>query len=106
MRTTTLSIRETIGILLQDLSKGVEVLEAEDLIILDLYMPGMNHLDGLRTMKEKFSSILVVILTGSIDMNDAKTSLEQGAAGYIPKNIGARIMLDAMKLILSGENIY
>ena len=57
-------IRETIGTLLQDLSKNVEVLEAEDfkgalaqatngaapdLIILDLYMPGMNHLDGLHT---------------------------------------------------------
>ena len=111
-------IRETIGILLKDLSDGVEVLEAEDLkgalkhatagdapdlIILDLYMPGMNHLDGLRTMKEKFPSIPVVILTGSVDMNDAKTALEQGAAGYIPKNIGARVMLDALKLIMSGE---
>jgi DNA-binding NarL/FixJ family response regulator len=69
-------------------------------------MPGMKHLDGLRTMKEKFFSIPVVILTGSVDMNDANTSLEQGAAGYIPKNIGARVMLDALKLILSSENIY
>jgi two-component system nitrate/nitrite response regulator NarL len=111
-------IRETIGVLLQDLSKDVEILEAEDfkgamkhattdsapdLIILDLYMPGMNHLEGLRTMKEKFPSIPVVILTGSVDMNDAKSSLDQGAAGYIPKNIGARVMIDALKLIMSGE---
>jgi DNA-binding NarL/FixJ family response regulator len=66
-------------------------------------MPGMNHLDGLRTMKEKFPSTPVVILTGSVDMNDARTSLEQGAAGYIPKNIGARVMLDALNQILSGE---
>ena len=111
-------IRETIGILLQDMSNDVEVLEAEDfkgalkqaisgavpdLIILDLYMPGMNHLEGLRTMKEKFPSTPVVILTGSVDMSDAKSALDNGAAGYIPKNIGARVMLDALKLILSGE---
>lgn len=111
-------IRETIGMLLQDLAKDVELLEAEDfkgamkhasigsapdLIILDLYMPGMNHLEGLQSMKEKFPSTPVVILTGSVDMNDAKSSLDQGAAGYIPKNIGARVMLDALKLIMSGE---
>ena len=83
-------IRETIGVLLQDLSKNVEVLEAVDfkgavkqassgtapnLIILDLFMPGMNHLEGLRTMKEKFPSTPVVILTGSVDMADAKSAL-------------------------------
>ena len=66
-------------------------------------MPGMNHLDGLHTMNEKFPSVPVVILTGSVDMSDAKSSLDQGAAGYIPKNIGARVMLDALKLIISGE---
>lgn len=111
-------IRETIGVLLQELAENVEVLEADDfkgalkhansggvpsLIILDLFMPGMNHLDGLRTMKEKFPSTPVVILTGSVDMVDAKAALDNGAAGYIPKNIGARVMLDALKLIISGE---
>ncbi|MEQ8193402.1 MAG: LuxR C-terminal-related transcriptional regulator, partial [Rhodospirillales bacterium] len=111
-------IRETIGVLLRELAADIEVLEADDfkgalkhansgpipsLIILDLFMPGMNHFDGLRTMKEKFPSTPVVILTGSVDMVDAKSALDNGAAGYIPKNIGARVMLDALKLIISGE---
>ena len=82
-------IRETIGLLLQELASETEILEADDfdgalkqassgatpeLIILDLYMPGMNHLDGLNTMKEKFPSTPIVILTGSVDMDSERYS--------------------------------
>lgn len=79
-------IRETVGILLTKLAKDVEVVEAStfdealakamsgpppDLIILDLYMPGMNHLRGVEEMRARFQHVPIVILTGSVDLNDA-----------------------------------
>ena len=62
-------IRESVSALLKTISGEVEVLEASnfdeavdkasleplpDLIILDLYMPGMNHLNGLDAMGRRF----------------------------------------------------
>ena len=111
-------IRETVSTLLKKISGDVEVLEASnfdeafdracqgplpDLIILDLFMPGMNHLNGLDAMGRRFPGIPIVILTGSVDLNDAYTALERGAAGYIPKTIGCQAMLNALRLVLSGE---
>ncbi len=111
-------IRETVSGLLQNLAGEVEVLEAAnfdeavaktsqgplpDLIILDLFMPGMNHLSGLDVMRKRFPGVPVVILTGAVDLNDAYTALERGAAGYIPKTIGCQAMLNALRLVLSGE---
>jgi len=111
-------IRESVSTLLKKISGDVEVLEASnfdeafdkasrgalpDLIILDLFMPGMNHLNGLDAMGRRFPGIPIVILTGSVDLNDAYSALERGAAGYIPKTIGCRAMLNALRLVLSGE---
>ena len=111
-------IRESVSALLKNISGEVEVLEASnfdeavdkasleplpDLIILDLFMPGMNHLNGLEAMGRRFPGIPIVILTGAVDLNDAYTALERGAAGYIPKTIGCRAMLNALRLVLSGE---
>ena len=111
-------IRETVGILLKRITSDVDVIEASnypealvkassgsapDLIILDLFMPGMNHLKGLEEMRQKFPRVPIVILTGSVDLNDAYAALENGASGYIPKTIGSQPMLNALRLVLSGE---
>lgn len=74
-----------------------------DLIILDLYMPGMNHLRGVEEMHGKFPRVPIVILTGSVDLDDAYAALERGASGYIPKTIGSQAMIHALRRVLSGE---
>ena len=111
-------IRESVSALLKNISGEVEVLEASnfdeavdkasqgplpDLIILDLFMPGMNHLYGLDAMGRRFPGIPIVIPTGAVDLNDAYTALARNAAGYIPKTIGCRATLNALRLVLSGE---
>ncbi len=111
-------IREGVCSLLRTFSNASEILEASNfndalsiassekqinLIILDLFMPGMNYFRGLDTMHGRFPDIPIVILTGNVDMNDAIASLEHGASGYIPKTIGSKSMLNALELILSGE---
>ena len=88
-------IRESVSTLLKNLSDEVDVLEAAnfdeafdkaareplpDLIILDLFMPGMNHLNGLDVMGKRFPGVPIVILTGAVDLNDAYTALERGGS--------------------------
>jgi DNA-binding NarL/FixJ family response regulator len=111
-------IRETVGTLVRKVASNVDLVEASnfgeavakassgsvpDLIILDLYMPGMNHLRGVEEMRSKFPRVPVVILTGSVDLDDAYAALERGASGYIPKTIGSQAMLNALRMVLAGE---
>ncbi len=111
-------VREGIRLFLERLDTGVAVLEAAnfaealeqaeaapelDLIILDLVMPGMNGLAGLKIMRSRFPDVPVVVLSGSNQRSDALNAIKAGAAGYIPKSIGGEALLNAVRLIRSGE---
>jgi len=74
-----------------------------DLVLLDLQMPGMNGLQGLATMKRRFPSLPVVMLSGVADASQVRDALRQGAAGFIPKGLSGKTMLKALELVLSGE---
>ena len=74
-----------------------------DLAVLDLNMPGMNGLSGLTVMRQKFPDMPVVILSGSIKRTDVLNALEHGAAGYLPKTLSGKALVNALRLMLSGE---
>lgn len=77
-----------------------------DLILLDLRMPGMRGTCGLATMVETFPQTPVVILSGSIDSADVMECIDQGAAGYLPKTLNSTAMINALRLVLSGEKYF
>ncbi len=111
-------VRENLRDFLHGLAPDVVVLEAEtfpeaetiasrharlDLVILDLLMPGMDGLEGLRRMLKLKPNVPVVILSGSTRQRDIVGAIELGAKGFIPKTISGKAMLNALHMILSGE---
>jgi len=74
-----------------------------DMIILDLDMPGMNGLSGLEKMLSKNSGVPIAILSGTIDKKIMRQALQLGSKGFIPKTISGKAMLNAIRLILSGD---
>lgn len=74
-----------------------------DLVILDLKMPGMVGFSGIRKLHEAYPDTPIVILTGSTLRQDILGAIENGARGFIPKTIGGKAMVNALKLVLSGE---
>ena len=73
-----------------------------DLVLLDLDMPGMNGLDGLKRIVQTYPSLPIVVLSASDNPGDIDYALEIGAAGFVPKSSPADIMLSALKLVLAG----
>jgi two-component system nitrate/nitrite response regulator NarL len=73
------------------------------LAILDLYMPGMDRLEGLSRFKTAFPSVPVLILSGSTQPDDAFAAIEAGAAGYIPKTMRGETIIGVLRLVLAGE---
>ena len=73
------------------------------MIILDLKMPGMDGLTGLRQMRAEFPNTPIVILSGSDDPEDVAESIRLGANGFIPKTMVGAALVTALKLVLNGE---
>ncbi|MGE0660854.1 MAG: LuxR C-terminal-related transcriptional regulator [Reyranellaceae bacterium] len=74
-----------------------------DLIILDLYMPGMNGPGGLRRLREIRPDTPVAVLSGSVNAQDIEGVLDAGAAGYLPKTMIGAAFVNALSLVLNGE---
>ncbi|MFA7431030.1 MAG: response regulator transcription factor [Rhodospirillaceae bacterium] len=77
-----------------------------DLILLDLRMPGMLGTRGIDMMVAAFPKTPVVILSGSVEASDVVGAIDHGAAGYLPKTLSSTAMINALRLVLSGEKYF
>lgn len=56
-----------------------------DLIMLDIFMPGMNGLDFLINLRQQGKGVDVIVITAACDNNHIKKALQFGAVDYIIK---------------------
>ena len=75
---------------------------AVDLVLLDIQMPGMNGLDGLRPLREAFPQARVVLVSASVAPDAVREARARGADGFLPKSASGADILDAITLALSG----
>lgn len=59
--------------------------EMPDAIISDIRMPGINGLDLLSIIQEKYPKLPVIIMTAHSDLDSAVSSYSRGAFEYLPK---------------------
>ena len=76
---------------------------AVDLVMLDLRMPGMSGLHGLRQLREAYPEIPVALLSGVAERADVQEAMALGASGYFPKTLSGKNMLQAIYKIMQGE---
>lgn len=73
-----------------------------DLILLDLGLPGLSDIDALKAVRKEMPLTPVVILSSNDDGTKVQEILNLGAQGYIPKSTSAKLLIRALKLVLSG----
>jgi two-component system, OmpR family, copper resistance phosphate regulon response regulator CusR len=74
-----------------------------DLLILDLGLPGRHGFDVLRELRERDSTLPVVILTARDSVRDTVVGLEGGADDYITKPFRFEELLARVRVRLRGE---
>jgi len=74
-----------------------------DLALLDLSMPDKDGFTLLSYCRKNFPLVPSVVLSASKEQSDLNRALDGGALGFIPKDTTSEVMLNALRLIMSGE---
>ncbi|WP_108386774.1 response regulator transcription factor [Yoonia sediminilitoris] len=93
---------EAVGTL-DEAHKRIMVDEPYDLILLDYNMPGMNGLNGLSETLAMEGGQRVALISGEAKREIAEQALEAGAAGFVPKTLAAKSMINAVRFMAMGE---
>lgn len=83
---------------------GVEALEIitreqPDYVLTDLQMPEMDGLTLVRKVKEQFSGVPIILMTGHGSEAVAVEALHVGAASYVPKENLRRGLVQALRIV-------
>jgi len=108
------SIRKTIEGVLHDEGYGTvavgtaqelfKVLESESplLVLLDIWLPGMDGIETLERLRQINSSIPVIMMSGHATIATAMKATKLGAADFIEKPIDLDLLLKSIKGALQG----
>jgi NarL family two-component system response regulator LiaR len=76
-----------------------------DVVLLDLFMPGMDGLAVLAAMREARLDAAVLVLTSSADDQHLVQAIKAGALSYLPKTAGVDQVVDSVRAAARGESV-
>lgn len=86
---------------------GAELLDlveanAPDIVLLDYHMPDVDGLSCLRTIRQRWPQVRVVMLSASENPKQISEALDAGASAYIGKRINPRDLASALHQVAAG----
>ena len=76
-----------------------------DVVLLDIRMPGMNGVVATGEIKKRYPDVKVLVLTTFDDSDYILSALNNGACGYLLKDIGATALIEAIRNAYAGDTI-
>jgi len=73
-----------------------------ELVLLDLRLPDVAGFDALARLQREHPDLPVVVMSGEDDAGLVREALQRGALGYVPKSSQPAVILQALRLVLSG----
>lgn len=76
-----------------------------DVVLMDIRMPNMNGVAATKKIKETSPEIKIIILTTFDDSDYILSAINNGASGYLLKDIGSTALIDAIRNAYAGDTI-
>lgn len=73
------------------------------LALVDLGLPGMNEMDGVRQLRANHPQVLLIVMAWRPERSRVLGALAAGAHGYVPKHYSWTDMISAIRTVLSGQ---
>ena len=73
-----------------------------DAMVMDLGLPGMSGIEGIRLLRERYPKLALIVLTVFDDDNRIFEAICAGAQGYLLKNTPPAKLLDGIREMLEG----
>ena len=86
-----------------ELSAMLERERGADLLLLDLNMPGARGYSALVHARSVAPALPVIVVSAYEEASVARSALEHGAAGFIPKSASPDTMAEAIDTVLAGN---
>ena len=110
-------VRDALATLLERDDPDCEVLHADDfhsafelvgqfedidIVLMDVYMPGMDSLNSLKVLLDNFPDTLVVLMSGHAQQVDISKGFDLGARGFVSKSMKGDGLRSVLNLVQSG----
>ncbi|MCM3901505.1 MAG: response regulator transcription factor [Pyrinomonadaceae bacterium] len=76
--------------------------DVPDVVLVDIGLPGMNGIEGIRLLKERYPNILLMILTVYEDDEYIFDALCAGACGYLLKKTSPARLIESLREAMDG----
>ena len=77
-----------------------------DLVLMDIGMPEMDGIEASRAIRESHPQIKILVLTTYADHRKIREMLKTGVEGYVLKDSGSELFLEAIRAIAAGKTYY
>lgn len=109
-------VRDALSRTLRGIEPGIEIAEAADapgaiaqlqqravsLLLVDLQMPGMEGVAGVRRLRALFPTVPLVVVSADQEPVTVRAALAAGAVAYLPKSEPPEVLQQALRLVLAG----
>lgn len=77
-------------------------LQLPDTVVVDLGLPGMSGIEGIRLLRGRYPKLAMIVLTVFDDDNRIFEAICAGAHGYLLKNAPPARLLDGIREVMDG----
>ncbi|HEY4112089.1 response regulator transcription factor [Puia sp.] len=74
-----------------------------DVVIMDLFLPGLNGNEAVKTMRSEYQGVKILVLSMSLDLDLISDLLDSGIHGYISKSDEPENLVQAIRTVSENQ---